>query len=166
MCKRERERAGEIEINIKCILLYIGEKCHPKGSSAAARSTTPTPKGRILLCLKTMVKKIRKKATEALIENSVLFQHSTYICNICASYAQENFCKKKKITIREYLNDFLEAIDSGMFSEENLDKIAGSIGRFFWQDRLQKMPHPVVMITKTQALSNNSVLMVRCSIET
>lgn len=79
-----------------------------------------------------MVKKIRKKATEALIENSVLFQHSTYICNTCASYAQENFCKKKKITIREYLNDFLEAIDSGMFSEENLGKIAGSIGRCFF----------------------------------
>lgn len=114
-------------------------------------------------CLKTMVKKIRKKATEALIENSVLFQHSTYICNTCASYAQENFCKKKKITIREYLNDFLEAIDSGMFSEENLGKIAGSIGRcffFFLARRLQKMPHPVVMITKTHPLSNNSILMV------
>lgn len=75
-------------------------------------------------------KKIRKSATEALIKNGVPFQHSTHICNACASYAKENFCKKKKITIREYLNDFLEAIDSSMLSEEYLGKIADSIGRF------------------------------------
>lgn len=136
VCKRERERAGEIEINIKCILLYNRREMSPKRKQCSCKEHD-TSKGRILLCLKTMVKKIRKKATEALIENSVLFQHSTYICNTCASYAQENFCKKKKITIREYLNDFLEAIDSGMYSEENLGKIAGSIGRcffFFWQE--------------------------------
>lgn len=48
------------------------------------------------------------------------FQNSTYISHVCVFYAEENVCKQKKITIREYLNDFfLEEIDSGMFSEEN-----------------------------------------------
>lgn len=45
-------------------------------------------------------KKARKQATEALIENGDLFTHSTYICNVCASYAEDNLCKKKKLRLR------------------------------------------------------------------
>lgn len=75
-------------------------------------------------------KKVRKQATEALIENGDLFPHSTYICNACASYAEDNLCKKKKITIKDYLDEFIEDIECGVFDKESLGKIAGSIGRY------------------------------------
>lgn len=75
-------------------------------------------------------KKVRKQATEALIENGDLFPHSTYICNACASYAEVNLCKKKKITIKDYLDECIEDIECGVFDKESLGKIAGSIGRY------------------------------------
>lgn len=76
-CVFQRERERETWMREKYILnaynFIIGKKCL---HTTAARSTIPTPMGRILLCIKTMGKK-RKSATEALIENDVLFQHST-----------------------------------------------------------------------------------------
>lgn len=90
----------------------------------------------------------------------VYFFSILYILAIFVSFIQRYISVNKKITIREYINDFLEAIDSGMFSEENLGKIASSIGRFFGQEWLQKIPHHVVIIPS----SNNLILMVRCSI--
>lgn len=102
----------------------------PKRKQCSCKEHDTYSNGKDFVVYKNDGKKIRKSATKALIENGLLFYHSTYICNACASYAEENLCKKKKITIREYLNDFLEGIESGMFTEENLGKIAGSIGRF------------------------------------
>lgn len=88
----------------------------PKRKQCSCKEHDTYSNGKDFVVYKNDGKKIRKSATEALIA--------------CASYAEENLCKKKKITIREYLNDFLEGIESGMFTEENLGKIAGSIGRF------------------------------------
>lgn len=62
VCKRERERAGEIEINIKCILLYNRREMSPKRKQCSCKEHDTYSKGKDFVVFKNDGKKNKEES--------------------------------------------------------------------------------------------------------
>lgn len=62
VCKRERERAGEIEINIKCILLYNRREMSPKRKQCSCKEHDTYSKGKNFVVFKNDGKKNKEES--------------------------------------------------------------------------------------------------------
>jgi hypothetical protein len=91
-------------------------------------------------------RKIKKSVIDFLLKRQHIFPHSTYLCNLCAKFAEqcikyeaeaEEAVCKRTITVLDYFDEFLEAIQNNKLSLDQLSSLAHAIGKFYNMSKTQ-----------------------------
>lgn len=85
-------------------------------------------------------KKIKKSVIDFLIRRNHIFPHSTFLCNLCAKFGEQGIeyesradeaAFKRTITITDYFDEFLIAIQENKLSLEQLSSLVHAIGKCY-----------------------------------
>lgn len=82
-------------------------------------------------------KKIRLKVINFLMKREFIFPHSTFLCNLCVKFAEqclqreddtEEAARKKKFSIVEYFEEFLQAVSCNKLTSDQLSSLSYALG--------------------------------------
>lgn len=82
-------------------------------------------------------KKIRVKVINFLMKREFIFPHSTFLCNLCVKFAEqclqheddtEEAARKKKFSIVEYFEEFLQAVSCNKLTSDRLSSLSYALG--------------------------------------
>lgn len=85
-------------------------------------------------------RKIKRSIIDGLIGKGHIFPHSTFLCNACAKFgeqcisyerdAEEGMRKKKKFSVLENFEEFIDEINNNNLSPEQLSSLTYALGSF------------------------------------
>lgn len=82
-------------------------------------------------------RKIKVKVVNFLIKREFIFPHSTFLCSVCVKFAEqclqhedemEEAARKKRISIIDYFDEFLTAINDNKLNSDQLSALSYAIG--------------------------------------